>query len=104
MKAAKKIYTTLWLCMVLSGCQSFPEPIEEYTLARAALDAARAVQAQRNSPAYWQKADEFYRQARILYREREYAEAKNLFIKARQAAETAETQSRIIRFKNGEIL
>lgn len=90
--------------VMISSCQTSPQPIQEYSLARAAMDAARVVQAPRHAPSSWQKAEEFFRQARILYREREYAGAKNLFLKARQAAEAAETQARITRFKNGEIL
>lgn len=101
--AGLRLLTLVFLVLV-GSCQTIPEPIQEYSLARAAMEAARVVQAPRHAPLPWQKAEEFYRQARILYREREYVEAKSLFIKAKQAAETAETQARITRFKNGEIL
>lgn len=92
-------------CLLLAlGCQTIPAPYKEYSLARAAMEAARSVQAPRHSPGYWQKADEFYRQARILFREREFGEAQELFVKAIQAAEVAETQARVIRQKSGDIL
>lgn len=68
------------------------------------MEAARSVQAPRHSPGHWSKADEYYRRARILYREREYAEARELFDDARIAAEKAENSARLIRQKNGDIL
>lgn len=86
------------------GCVNFPPPIEDYTLADAALKAARSVQAVRYSPGYWHQAEELFRQARILYREREYEQAKDLFIQARVAAEKAENSARLLRQKNGDVL
>jgi len=88
----------------LSGCVTIEAPNEDYSLAKAAIDAARAVQAVRYSPGHWHQAEEFYRQARILYKEREYEEARDLFMKARKAAEKAENSARLIRQKNGDIL
>lgn len=94
----------LFFLLATFGCQTTPAPLQEYSLARAAIEAARAVQAPRHSPGHWSKADEYYRRARILYREREYAEAKELFEEARFAAEKAENSARLIRQKNGDIL
>ncbi len=79
-------------------------PKLDYTLAKSAIDAARSVQAVRYSPGNWHQAEEFYRQAKILYNEREYEQAQLLFDKARQAAERAENSARLIRQKNGDIL
>lgn len=81
-----------------------PPPKIEFTLAKSAIDAARSVQAVRYSPGYWHQAEEFYRQAKILYNEREYEKALDLFEKARIAAEKAENSARLIRQKNGDIL
>jgi hypothetical protein len=86
------------------GCVTFPPPIEDYTLADAAIKAAKSVQAVRYSPGYWHQAEELFRQARILYREREYEQAKDLFIQARAAAEKAENSARLLKQKNGDIL
>ncbi len=100
-------WRSLFLTAVLFffvGCVNFPPPIEDYTLADAAVKAAKSVQAVRYSPGYWHQAEEFYRQARILYREREYEQAKDLFVQARQAAEKAENSARLIRQKNGDVL
>lgn len=81
-----------------------PPPIEDYTIARAALESARAVEAVRFSPGFWHQAEESYRKARILYREREYKAAKVEFQNAKLAAEKAENSTRLIRMKNGEVL
>lgn len=92
------------MLMLSLGCQSVPQPVEEYTLARAAIEAARAVQAPRHSPGYWHQADEAYRQGRLYYKDRDYAQAREAFIKARIAAERAENSARLIRQKTGDVL
>ena len=83
---------------------TIPPPKLEYTLAKSAIDAARSVQSVRYSPGNWHQAEEFFRQAKILYNEREHKEAQELFEKARLAAERAENSARLIRQKNGDIL
>lgn len=88
----------------LIGCVHIDPPILEYTLADTAIKAAKAVQAVRYSPGHWHEAEEAYRQARILYTEREYEQAIDLFNKARVAAEKAENSARLIRLRNGEVL
>lgn len=86
------------------SCVHIPPPILEYTLADTALKAAKTVQAVRYSPGNWHEAEELYRQARILYNEREYEQAIELFNRARVAAEKAENSARLIRLRNGEVL
>ncbi len=81
-----------------------PPPLEEYTLADAAIKAAKAVQAVRYSPGNWHQAEESYRQARILYNEREYEQAKELFKKAQISAEKAENSARLLRQQTGDVL
>lgn len=88
----------------LSGCVTTPPPTEDYTLARAAMDAAKAVEAARYSPGYWHQAEESYRHAETLYQDHEYSAAQKEFVKARLAAEKAENSARLIRQKNGEVL
>lgn len=92
------------LVLVVAGCQSVPAPKEDYALARAALEAARSVQAARHSPGYWHQAEEAYRKARILYHERDWEGARREFVRARVAAERAENSARLIRQKTGDIL
>lgn len=92
----------LALCLV--GCVTSPPPIDEYALARAALEAARNVEAARHSPGFYHQAEESYRKAKLLYEEREYTDAKAMFLRARIAAEKAENSARLIRMKSGEVL
>lgn len=94
----------LFTLLFLIGCATTPPPVEEYTLARAAIEAAKAVESARYSPGYWHQAEESYRRAQSFYKEREFAEAKTEFVKARMAAEKAENSARLIRQKNGEVL
>lgn len=88
----------------LSGCVTASRPVEDYTLARTAIDAAKAVESSKYSSGYWHQAEESYRKAQILFQEREFAESKKEFIKARVAAERAENSARLIRLRNGEVL
>jgi hypothetical protein len=98
-----KVVVILLLYLIV-GCATTPPPIEDYTLARAALDAARSVEASRFSPGFWHQAEDAYRKAKILYQEREFTGAKAEFQRARTAAEKAENSTRLIRLKNGEVL
>lgn len=90
--------------LFLSACVTAPQPIDEYSLARAAVDAARAVDSARHSPGYWSQAEEAYRKAQTYFENRDYDEARQEFIRARLAAEKAENSARWIRQKNGEVL
>lgn len=92
------------VCIFLIACNTTPAPIEEYAIARAAIEAARSVESARYSPGFWHQADEAYRQAVTRFKERDFLEAKELFVKARIAAEKAENSARLIRQKNGEVL
>ncbi len=103
-RVLKPFFISLALIFCLSSCQTVPAPLEEYTLARAAMDAARNVQAPRHSPGYWNQADQAYRQGQEDYRDHSWSQAKEEFIKARSAAEKAENSARLIRQKTGEVL
>lgn len=92
------------LLTVIVSCQTVPAPIEDYSLARAALEAARSVQAARHSPGYWHQAEEAYRKGRIYYDDRDFAKAKEQFVRARMAAEKAENSARLIRQRTGDVL
>lgn len=92
------------LMLVMNGCVTSPPPVEDYALARSALDYAKAVDAARYSSGYFHKAEESYRKAQAFFEDREYLAAKKEFKKAKEAAEKAENSARLIRFKNGEVL
>ena len=94
----------LALAFLITGCQSGPIPVEEYSLARVALEAAREVQAPRHAPGYWHQAEEAYRKARLLYKDQRWDEARVEFLKARSAAEKAENAARLIRQRTGDVL
>ncbi len=99
-----KYFFIFGILFTFCGCVTPHPPNDEYTFAKAAIEAAKSVQAVRYSSGYWHQAEESYRQAKILYTNRDYEEARDLFIKARLAAERAENSARLIRQKNGDIL
>lgn len=86
------------------GCQTGPMPLDEYSFARAAIEAAREVQAPRHSPGFWHQAEEAYRKARLLYKDKRWDEARVEFVKARVAAEKAENAARLVRQRTGDVL
>jgi hypothetical protein len=88
---------------ILVGCVSGPPPIREYTLARAAVSAAREVEAARHSPGFFHQAEELYRKAEKAYFDRDYKLAIQLFERARVSAEKAENSARLLRAKSGEV-
>ena len=95
----------LFLFITVVSCMTLPPPpIDHYTLARAAIDAAKIVDAAKYSPGYFHKAEVSYRAAQKAYDNREYNEAMESFRLAKEFAEKAENSARLIRFKNGEVL
>lgn len=79
-----------------------PKPAEEYTLARTAMQAARAVGAPSFAPGYWAQAEESYRKGEKAYADNANYDAKDLFESARIFAEKAENSTRIKKFQSGE--
>jgi hypothetical protein len=85
----------------LVGCVG-PAPIEDYTLASTALNAARSSKASRFAPGFLGQAEEFYRQAQLDYEDRRYDEARENFVRARQFAEKAENYTVLKKAETGE--
>ena len=79
-------------------------PVDEYTMARAAYDAAKDADAARYAPALWFNAESAYREAQKSYRERRYDIAEKLFVEAKELAEKAENAARLARYQSGEIV
>ncbi|MBL7544909.1 MAG: DUF4398 domain-containing protein [Bdellovibrionaceae bacterium] len=98
------LFIGLLSCFFIVGCQTVEPPVEEWVLARAAFDSARAVQAAKYSAGFWHQAEESYKKARVLYKEESFDEARLEFIEARKAAEKAENSARLKRFRSGEVL
>jgi len=70
-------------------------PVNEYNLARTAMEAAQESEAARFSPALWYKAELAYREGQALYRDRDFNGARVRFEAARTFAEQAENAARI---------
>ena len=101
----KRKFSILFLLIpFLFQCQEFPRPVDEYAFARAAVDAAKSSDAPRHSPGLWHQAEHAYHQARIYYRDHEWAKAKTEFLRAKMIAEKAENSARLIRQKTGDVL
>lgn len=79
-------------------------PVDEWTIARSAYDAAKEADAARYVPSIWFNAEQSYREAQKAYRDRHYLKAKELFIEARQICEQAENAARLARQQSGEVV
>ncbi len=91
-------------CFAFTSCVTAAPPLKEYVLAKAAIDAAKSVQAARYSPGFWHQAEEYYRKAKIYYGDKEFELATQYFILARTSAEKAENSSRLLKQKSGDVL
>ncbi len=89
------------LLVLCSSCVG-PVPVEEYTLARTAIIVAKEKSADRYAPGLWFKAEQSYKRAQRLLKERENDEAKVHFLRAKQFAERAETAARVKKFQTGD--
>lgn len=93
----------LAVALSTSACVTSAQvPLEEYTLARAAYEAAKDADAIRYAPSLWYTAEENYREAQRAFKERRYGRAGDLFEDAREAAEKAENAARIARHQAGD--
>ena len=78
-------------------------PVDEYTIARSAMDGAKESEAPRFAPALWYKAEQAYREGETFFRIRAYDEALKRFVQARSFAEQAENTARLSRFESGDL-
>ena len=86
--------------LLMAGCAG-PKPIEEYTLARAALQAAKVSGATSAAPGFWHRAEENYRKGEKAFDLNDNILAKELFERAREYAEKAENAARLQNFRTG---
>jgi hypothetical protein len=100
---ARKFIVLFLITILFTSCVSIPPPVEDYTLARTALEAARQIEAARYSPLFFQQAENHYKKAQSLFDDREYDKAQEEFIQCRRAAEKAETAARIQMLLRGEV-
>lgn len=87
--------------LFIGACSSNP-PVEDYALARTALEAARDKDAARYAPNYWHRAEEAYRKGEQNFINHEYKIAEELFVEAKLFAEKAENAARLQKHKSGE--
>jgi len=78
-----------------------PAPLEDYSLAKTAVDSARNAQAGRFAPGFLGQAEERYRQGLADYEERRYKEARENFLRARLLAEKAENFTALKKAETG---
>jgi hypothetical protein len=102
-KLARRYLVLIVITLVFTSCVSIPPPVEDYTLARTALEAARQIEAARYSPLFFQQAENHYKKAQSLFEDREYDKAQQEFIQSRRFAERAETAARIQMVLRGEV-
>lgn len=93
--------SVVFFVFILIGC-STPQPVEEYTLARTALQFAKDQDAPRYAPSYWHQAEEAYRKGEVNFKNHDYGDAGEEFIKAKEFAEKAENATRAQKYKSGE--
>jgi hypothetical protein len=99
----QSIFLASAFSLISSACVTTPPPVLEYNLARAAIEAAQAVEASRFDAGNMHDAEEAYRKAEALFDEREHEVARTLFRKARAAAEKAENTARAMKQRAGEV-
>ncbi len=102
MKTSRASLIFLSMMAALSSCVTVEIPLEEYTVARSARDAAIAAEAAKYAPQLFYRADKAYKRGEALFKERYYSDAQNEFIEAQKLAEKAETAARIKQFQSGE--
>ena len=88
--------------MLFSACVTTKIPSREYTLAKAAFDAAVAAEAVKFAPQFYYKAEKSYRKAELLYKDRYYDEARGEFLASQKWSEKAENAARIKQFNTGD--
>lgn len=102
MKFAQGVFS-LFLISLVGGCAVNP-PLQEYTLARTAVQAAQSTGASKYAPALWFKAEENYRQGENAFKKGNFEVAKQYFVDAQDYSERAENKARYDKRKSGEDL
>lgn len=95
-------FRLLYLIVFLGGCVSNP-PVEEYSIAEAAISAAKEAGAPKYSPGFWHRSVSAYEEGENEFGDRNYNQAKALFLRATHFSEKAEDAARLKRLKSGEV-
>jgi hypothetical protein len=97
-----RVVLALIILGTLTSCVTGGIPNDEYTMAKAAYDAAVAHESAKFAPQLFYKAEKSFKKAELLYRERYYDEARAEFVRAQKLCERAETQARVKEFTSGD--
>lgn len=92
----------VFLFAIVVGCAVNP-PVQEYTLARTALEAAKTAGAEKYSPSVWFKAEEAYRLGENKFSKGQFEEARGYFVDTLNLSERAENKARYDKRKSGEL-
>jgi hypothetical protein len=98
----------LWLSSLalvltaVTGCVAAPPCYDEYTIARSAVRAAQDVDSARFSTAFWNRAEDSYRNGQKAFKDADFDIAKKYFDQAIAYAERAENQTRLKKFQTGD--
>lgn len=94
---------SLFLVIGLTGCSQNP-PLQEYTLAKTALDAAQNAGSSKYAPSLWFKAEENYREGESFFKNGYFEKAAMHFNQSIDFSEKAENKARYEKRKMGEEL
>lgn len=94
---------SIFLLSLLVGCAVNP-PVQEYTLARTALNAAQNAGASKYAAGIWFKAEENYRQGENAFKKGQFEVARQYFLESQDYSERAENKARYDKRKSGEDL
>ncbi len=83
------------------SCAGIP-PIQEYTLARTALVAAKKFEANKYNPKSYRKAVYFYKKAKVSFDQRLYELSREYFNQCLEFAEKSEDLTRWTKYKEGD--
>lgn len=99
----KAVSVFLLISSLTAGCVTYM-PVDEWTMARAAYDAAKDADSARYVPSIWFNAEQTYREAQKAFRDRRYSSAKTLFVESKKLCEQAENAARLARQQSGEVV
>ncbi len=85
-----------------AGCSSIAPPVEEFSLAKTALQYAKRHGAHRYAPTEWHKAFRFYQRGESFYKGEAFEQALENFEQAIFYAEEAENKARVKKYKSEE--
>ena len=103
----KSVLMARWLgfpfaILILSSCVTVSIPVQEYSLAKAAYEAAITAESAKYAPQLFYKAEKAYKKGEQLYKERDFEAARAQFVTSQKLSEKAEDESRVKQFNSGE--